>query len=156
MKNEFKVGDLVFEVRGECIMVGKLTKRGENTVRLEGGSTTYIPSGNALGNKYMGKLFHTTPENRQALVTLYGEDAVPELPLRGSELTKKLLEKQKYVICFCSDTNDADCRENKRPSLISCFKDGYFYDGEANVTFVTTWKHAVPVDMNGNEITEIE
>lgn len=78
----------------------------------------------------------------------------PELPLRGSELTKKLLEKQEYVICFCSDTNDADCRENKRPSLITCFEDGYFYDGKANVTFVTTWKHAVPVDMNGNEITE--
>lgn len=156
MKNEFKVGDLVFEVRGECIMVGKLTKRGENTVRLEGGSTTYIPSGNALGNKYMGKLFHTTPENRQALVTLYGEDAVPKLPVRGSELTKKLLEKQKYVLCYVSDINDGDCRENQRLSVIERFEDGYFYKGKVNGPFVCSWKFAVPVDMNGNEITEIE
>lgn len=155
-KNEFKPGDLVFEVKGDRITVGKLTKRGENTVRLEGGNTTYIPSGYALGNLYMGKLFHATSENRVALVTLYGEDVVPQIPLRGSDLTKKLLEKQKYVLCFCSDTNDTDCLENKRPLLITRFEDGYFYEGRVDDRFVVTWKCAVPVDMNGNEITEYE
>ena len=156
MKDEFKPGDLVFELKGDRIAVGKLTKRGEHSVRLEGGSTTYVSSGYALGNLYLGKLFHATPENREALVTLYGEDAVPQLPLRGSDLTRKLLEKQKYVLCFCSDTNDDDCRETKRPLLITCCEDGYFYEGKADIRFVTTWKCAVPVDMNGNEITEIE
>lgn len=152
MKSEFKAGDLVFEVRGECIMVGKLTKRGENTVRLEGGSTTYIPSGNALGNKYMGKLFHTTPENRQALVTLYGEDAVPELPLRGSELTKKLLEKQKYVLCWTAAQSDDIARKHEELAVIEFMDDREEWfvcvDGHG-------YNHAVPVDMNGNEITEI-
>lgn len=155
MKNEFKPGDLVFEIRGGHILLGTL-KDYEGLLKLEGGYIKYMSSGCEFGDWYAGRLFHATSENHQALVTLYGEEAVPQIPLRGSELTKKLLEKQKYVICFCSDTNDADCRENKRPSLITCFEDGYFYDGKANVTFVTTWKHAVPIDNNGNEITEIE
>lgn len=155
MKNEFKAGDLVFEIRGGHIMLGTLKDYG-GLLKLEGGCITYIPSGCEFGDLYAGRLFHATPENRQALVTLYGEDAVPELPLRGSELTKRLLEKQKYVLCFCSDTNDDDCRDNKKLSIITCFEDGYFYEGKADITFVTTWKCAVPVDMNGNEITEME
>ena len=80
----------------------------------------------------------------------------PEPLLRGSELTKSLLEKQKYVLCYVSDTNDGDCRENKRLSVIERFEDGYFYKDKVNGPFVCSWKCAVPVDMNGNEIMEIE
>lgn len=159
MKNEFKAGDLVFEVnfiKGISLLTLKGSRFGLNPELLFTPDNSYLKTGYEQDYEELPKLLHATPENRQALVTLYGEDAVPELPLRGSELTKKLLERQKYVLCYVSDTNDGDCRENKRPALITCFEDGYFYDGKVEVTFVTTWKHAVPVDMNGNEITEIE
>lgn len=158
MKNEFKAGDLVFEVvpNRKIRLVG-LTSNNAKFYPVRSNDDSYTNEGYLFYDEDgTPSLFHATPENRQALVTLYGEDAVPELPLRGSELTKKLLERQKYVLCYVSDTNDGDCRENKRPALITCFEDGYFYDGKVEVTFVTTWKHAVPVDMNGNEITEIE
>lgn len=157
MKNEFKEGDLVYKViERSKVKLDTLFRANPYINLCSEDDTTYLDDGRQGEWDGIPSIFHATPENRQALVTLYGEDAVPKLPPRGSELTKKLLEKQEYVICFCSDTNDADCRKNKRPSLITCFKDGYFYDGKANVTFVTTWKHAVPVDMNGNEITEFE
>lgn len=153
MNNEFKAGDLVFEVKGDSITVGELTQRGENTVRLEGGSTTYIVTGYALGNKYMGKLFHATAENHQALVTLYGEDAVPEPPLRGSELTKKLLEKQEYVLCWVSDFSDNVARENKERVIIDYMdaNEKYFACIDSHV-----YGYAVPIDVDGNEISEYE
>lgn len=152
--NEFKPGDLVFEVKGDRITAGKLTKRGENTVRLEGGNTTYISSsGYALGNLYMGKLFHATSKNRGALATLYGEDVVPELPVRGSELTKKLLKKQKYVLCWTATQSDDTARKYKELTVIEFIDDieGWFVcvDGHG-------YHHAIPVDMDGNELTEIE
>lgn len=76
--------------------------------------------------------------------------------LRGSELTKRLLEKQKYVLCYCSDTKDDDCRKYKNLRVIACFEDGYFYTGRVDDPFVDTWKHAVPIDNNGNEIVDTE
>lgn len=155
MKNEFKPGDLVFEIRGGHILLGTLKDYG-GILKLEGGYIAYTSSGCEFGDLYAGRLFHATPENRQALVTLYGEDAVPKLPLRGSELTMRLLDKQKYVLCYVSDTNDGDCRENQMLSVIERFEDGYFYKDKVNGPFVCTWKYAVPVDNNGNEITEIE
>lgn len=158
MKNEFKAGDLVFEILfcGEIKLV-VLKPFNSDTYIVEGDIYTYTSEGlHDEYNERLPKIFHATPENRQALVTLYGEDAVPKLPVRGSELTKKLLEKQKYMLCYVSDTNDADCRENKRLSVIERFEDGYFYKGKVNGPFVCSWKYAVPVDMNGNEITEIE
>lgn len=155
MENEFKPGDLVFEIRGGHILLGTLKDYG-GILKLEGGYIAYTSSGCEFGDLYAGRLFHATPENRQALVTLYGEDAVPEIPLRGSELTRKLLEKQKYAMCYCCDTSDDDCRKNKNIRIITCFKGGYFYSGKVDSPFVATWKYAVPIDMNGNEITEIE
>lgn len=157
VKNEFKAGDLVFEVSFiNGIGLTETTACGHPTYSIRGSSGVYTTNGLDYEDGKTPSLLPATPEIRQALVTLYGEDAVPELPLRGSELTKKLLEKQEYVLCFCSDTNDDDCRENKRPLLITSFEDGYFYEGKLDVRFVTTWKCAVPVDMNGVEITEIE
>lgn len=156
MKNEFKAGDLVFELTARGgVLLSSLSLMPIADACVSTDLACYSVQGINEQLK-ANRLFHATPENRQALVTLYGEDAVPKLPLRGSELTKKLLEKQKYGLCYVSDINDGDCRENKRVSVIERFKDGYFYKGKVNGPFVCSWKYAVPVDNNGNEITEIE
>ena len=75
--------------------------------------------------------------------------------LKGSELTRELLKSQKYVLCYCSDTNEDDCRKYKNMRVVTCFEDGYFYTGRVDDPFVGTWKHAVPIDNNGNEIVEV-
>ena len=158
MKNEFKAGDLVFEVSDiEGVSLTEVATFDNKTYSIKGNSGLYTANGQGFDNfKSVPSLFHATPENRQALVTLYGEDAVPKIPLRGSELTRKLLERQKYAMCYCCDTSDDDCRKNKNIRIITCFKGGYFYSGKVDSPFVATWKYAVPVDNNGNEITEIE
>lgn len=152
MENEFKSGDLVFEIRGGHILLGTLKDYG-GILKLEGGYIAYTSSGCEFGDLYAGRLFHATPENRQALVTLYGEDAVPKLPLRGSELTKKLLEKQKYVLCWTAAQSDDIARKYEELAVIEFMDDREEWfvcvDGHG-------YNHAVPVDMNGNEITEIE
>lgn len=157
MSNKIKAGDLVFEVSiSRGIRLTKVSSCGKGFYPIRGSLGDYTTDGCKFGSDDgIPSLLHTTHENRQALVTLYGEDAVPKLPLRGSELTMRLLDKQKYVLCYVSDTNDGDCRENKRVSVIERFEDGYFYKGKVNGPFVCSWKYAVPVDMNGNEITEI-
>lgn len=76
----------------------------------------------------------------------------PELPLRGSELTKKLLEKQKYVLCLASDVSDDEARSNPYLVIVESYR-GSFFDEVTNNSF---YEFAVPIDMNGNEITEIE
>ena len=77
----------------------------------------------------------------------------PELPLRGSELTKKLLEKQKYVLCWAAVQSDDIARRHEELVVIEFIddKEEWFVcvDGRG-------YNHAIPVDMNGNEITEIE
>lgn len=157
VKNEFKPGDLVFEVsHGEGVFLTRLSETVQDTYEIRGQVMCYLHDGRYSTCAVLPLLFHATPEMREKLVAIWGEDAVPELPLRGSELTRKLLEKQKYVICFCSDTNDDDCRENKRPVLIRYFKEGYFYNRDVDSPYADTWKHAVPIDNNGDEITEIE
>ena len=110
VENEFKAGDLVFEIRGGHIMLGTLKEHG-GLLKLEGGYITYISSGCEFGDLYAGRLFHANRENRKGLVTLFGEDSVPKLPLRGSELTKKLLEKQKYVLCWTAAQSDDIARK---------------------------------------------
>lgn len=77
----------------------------------------------------------------------------PELPLRGSELTKKLLEKQKYVLCLVSHVSDDNARRFNPPKLhiVTGVESDYF-----NTLGGISADFAVPVDMNGNEITEIE
>ena len=80
------------------------------------------------------------------------QQEVSELPLRGSELTKKLLEKQKYVLCWANTRSDEYARNASRMV--------YIVTGAEDNRF--TLRHggfaefAVPVDMNGNEITGLE
>lgn len=158
MSKEFKPGDLVFEldfVSGFKLTV--LTAYIDPTYPLKGSSDLYTANGLDIDNDTGApSLLPATQEIREKLVTIWGEEAVPKLALRGSELTKKLLEKQKYVLCYVSDTNDGDCRENQRLSVIERFEDGHFYKGKVNGPFVCTWKYAVPIDNHGYEITEIE
>lgn len=149
MENEFKAGDLVFEtlINGEMLLT-KLSARGD-----------YVCTRHASYNHYgineqtpICQLLHATPENRQALVTLYGEDAVPELPLRGSELTKRLLEKHKYVMCWVCQHSDEQARKWPQGTCIAtAVEDDGFTLADGGFA-----EYAVPVDMNGNEITEIE
>lgn len=77
----------------------------------------------------------------------------PEPLLRGSELTRKLLEKQKYVLCWISAYSDDTARINKVLAAIQ-----YIDDNSDLFTCVDghSFCHAVPIDNNGNEITEIE
>lgn len=152
--NEFKEGDLVFRLsRTKGVLLETL--KGDDNDWLDIGGQKVDKLGFLPHQYSIPYAIHATPENRQALITLYGEDAVPELPLRGSELTKKLLESQKYVLCYCSDTSDDDCRKYKSLLVVDCFEDGHFFEGGHSAPFENWWNHAVPVDMNGNEITEI-
>ena len=153
MKNKFKAGGLVFELTGRGrILLSKLSL----TLTTADWVSTDLASYTSQGiNEQLkvSRLFHATPENRQALVTLYGEDAVPELPLRGSELTKKLLKKQGYVLCWTAAQSDDIARKYKELDVIE-----FMDDMEEWFVCVNGhgYNHAVPVDMNGNEITEIE
>ena len=60
--------------------------------------------------------------------------------------------KQKYVLCLASDVSDDEARSNPYLVIIESYR-GSFFDEVTNNSF---YKYAVPVDMNGNEITEIE
>lgn len=104
-------------------------------------------------NKYWGYGFAAIPENREALVTLYSEDDVPRLPLRGSELTKELLKQQKYVLCLVSNINEDNARRDDPPKvgIVSGMDKDWF-----NLTNGLVAEFAIPIDMDGNEITEIE
>lgn len=145
MKNEFKVGEPIFLIdRINYVRLAKFHSRY--------GSSTVEAVDIETGDSCRGSGFAVTPENRQALVTLYSEDEVPELPLKGSELTKKLLEKHKYVMCWVCNHSDEQARKWPQGACIATAveDDGFtLADGE----FV---EYAVPVDMDGNEMTELE
>lgn len=153
MKNEFKAGDLVFEldfVSGFKLTV--LTAYIDPTYPLKGSSDLYTANGLDIDNDTgVPSLLPATQEIREKLVAIWGEDAVPKLPLRGSELTKEFLKQQKYVLCRVSDYSDERARELNDVRTIRMAHCGEFLreDGEfAN--------YAVPIDYNGNEITEIK
>lgn len=113
MESKFKPGDLVFEVCDiEGVSLTELKAFDNPNYSINGSSGVYTANGQGFGSpKNLPSLFYATPENRQALVTLYGEDAVPEFPLRGSELTKKLLEKHKYAMCWVCKHSDEQARK---------------------------------------------
>ena len=145
---DFKGGDWVFEtlLNGE-IRLEKLIQKGENV------STKYA-SYNKLGiNEQMpiSRLVRATEDKRQALVVLNGEQSVPKLELTGGEAVKHLLKSQKWVLCQVSNVSEAHARKGDVIALIDCADTiipfGCFYDGGDD------WGYAVPIDMNGKEIT---
>lgn len=74
----------------------------------------------------------------------------PEPLLRGSELTRRLLEKQKYVLCWVSDVSDEHARDTTlKLRTVSGIYDCWFILPDGGYV-----SYAVPIDMNGNEITE--
>ncbi|SJM37148.1 hypothetical protein A1019T_01119 [Psychrobacter pasteurii] len=155
MKNEFKAGDLVFEiVPNKKIRLVELIPSSDDHYPVMSADDSYTDEGYIFMHEPgTPSLFHATSKNRQALVMLYGEDAVPELPVRGSELTKKLLEKQKYVLCLVSHISDDRARSVNPPKLrIVTGVDGDYFNTPGGILA----EFAVPVDMDGNEITEIE
>lgn len=147
----FKPGDLVFELttRGKVL----LSKLGYMPLSDDCVSTAFACYNTHGINEQVqaSRLFHATDENRGALATLYGENEVPVLPLYGSDLTRKLLKTQKYVLCKVSRYSDGHARELEDVRTIcSTLNSGFIReDGEFA-------HHAVPIDFNGNEITEIE
>lgn len=158
VKNEFKAGDLVFELDfygGIKLQVlkSKSYQDGDFHVLTTRYGYNYSKCGRAYPSFEVPHLLHATPEIRQALVTLYGEDAVPKLPVRGSELTKKLLEKQKYVLCLVSHVSDDNARRFNPPKLhiVTGVEGDYF-----NTLGGISADFAVPVDNNGNEIMDYE
>ena len=151
MRNEFKAGDLVY-------VVSRTSGVRLLHIKDAGGYTTVAgheidESGFLIGQCRFPYAFHATPEYREHLVGLVGEDAVPKLPLRGSELAKMLLEQQKYVLCLVSHVSDDNARRFNPPKLhiVTGVESDYF-----NTLGGISADFAVPVDMNGNEITEIE
>ena len=69
--------------------------------------------------------------------------------IRGSELTRRLLEKQEYVFCLVSHVSDDYARKYKELAVID-----YVDEEEGWFTCVDRdgYDYAVPIDMNGNEI----
>lgn len=144
MKNEFKVGEPIFLI--DRINYVRLAKFHSSY-----GSKSVEAVDIETGDSCRGYGFAITPENREALVTLYGEDEVPELPLRGSDLTRKLLEKQKYVLCLVGSHSDECARDWLLGVCIAtAVEDDGFTLADGGFAY-----YAVPIDMNGNEITEI-
>lgn len=154
MSNEFKAGDLVFEVSFlSGIRLIEVTNHDNPIYTIKGNSETYTENGKKFDDTGgVPSLLHATQEMRENLVAIWGEDAVPKLPLRGSELTKRLLEKQKYVICWVNDKSDERARDWPHEICVVCaVEDGGFTLGDGGFA-----EYAVPIDNNGNEITEIE
>ena len=146
MNNNFEPGDLIFLI--DRIGFVCLAKYKSNY-----GSKSVEAVDIETNNCYWGYGFAATPENREALVTLYSEDDVPRLPLRGSELTKELLKQQKYVLCLVSHISDDDARSTNPPIVRTVVEaDGRWFESVAGSVYM----YAVPIDNHGHEITEIE
>lgn len=154
MKNEFKAGDLVFEVSFlSGIRLIEVTNHGDPIYTIKGNGETYTKNGKKFDDTGgLPSLLHATQEMREKLVAIWGEDAVPKLPVRGSELTMRLLEKQKYVLCLVSDASDDEARSSPYLVIVESYRGGFF-DEVTNNSF---YRFAVPIDMDGNEIMEIE
>lgn len=75
----------------------------------------------------------------------------PELPLSPQEITLKLLENQKYQLCRVSN-HSTDWKHNKNlKAIVHIGVFGEFLDNNGE-----GWTYGIPIDNNGNEITEIE
>ena len=152
MKNEFKAGDLVFEVsHGEGVFLTRLSETVQDTYEIRGQVMCYLHDGRYSTCAVLPSLFNATPEMREKLVAIWGEDAVPKLPLSPQEITMKLLENQKYQLCRVSN-HSTDWKHNKNlKAIVHIGVFGEFLDSNGE-----GWTYGIPIDNNGNEITEIE
>lgn len=152
MGTKFKEGDLVYKViERSKVKLDTLFRANPYINLCSEDDTTYLDDGRQGEWDGIPSIFHATPENRQALVTLYGEDAVPKLPLSPQEITLKLLENQKYQLCRVSN-HSTNWKHNKNlKAIVHIGVFGEFLDSNGE-----GWTYGIPVDNNGNEITEIE
>lgn len=151
MKTNFKAGQLVFENTFHGIELSKLEGQtnGPENYPLETETDTYTEDGKMFDTHALPRLFHATPANRAALVTLYGEDKVPQLPISGSVLTATLLESQKFVLAWVDDASEEQAREDAHLKRI-CGRNRHGFEDIESIP----WAYAVPVDpITGEEIT---
>lgn len=153
MESKFKEGDLVFEldfyggIRLE-VLKKKSHQDGDFHELTTRYGYNYSQCGRAYPNFKVPHLIHANQEMREKLVTIWGEDVVPKLPLSPQEATKKLLENQKFQLCKVSNHNNAEWNFNsvlKAVVHIGVF--GEFIDSNG-----AEWTYGIPIDNNGNEI----
>lgn len=155
MKTNFKAGQLVFEVNARLgdikleTPVAKDRRIDDSPYLLRTARNSYTVEGAMFEDDSVPTLIHATPANRAALVTLYGEDKVPQLPISGSALTATLLESQKFVLAWVGDASEEQAREDAHLKMI-CGRNRHSFEDIESIP----WAYAVPVDpITGEEIT---
>lgn len=72
--------------------------------------------------------------------------------LKGSELTKKLLENQKFQLCKVSNHNNTEWQfNNVLKAIVRIGVFGEFIDSNGS-----SWTYGTPIDNNGDEIVVSE
>lgn len=152
MNSKFKAGDLVFEVSFlSGIRLVEVTNHEDPVYTIEGNGETYTENGKKFDDAGgVPSLLHATQEMREKLVAIWGEDAVPKLPLSPQEVTLKLLENQKFQLCKVSNHNNTEWQFNNVLKVI--VRIGVF--GEFIDSNGSSWTYGTPIDNNGDEIVK--
>jgi len=144
MNEQFKAGDEVY-----CPYLGRKVYKLDNfgvrayplTIEKKVSFTSY---GKISVNHLKPDLFHATLENKALLEALYKcEFEAPKL--KGSDLTRKLLNEGNHVLCGLSVHGDGAAGNGTFVGLIVRFEDGCFIDGSNN-----PWSSAVPCNDYAN------
>lgn len=141
---EFSVGELVYSVSSYGVELGRIESNTDpdSDYMLIACGHGYTRDGKFYKSNTYGQLVHATKENYEHLAALFGVDNVPNLDPVGSDLTRKLLKDGNKVLCFVSDSNDADAISSEYVRLISSYSSnsGFLTNGS-----VVTYAYAVPV-----------
>ena len=71
--------------------------------------------------------------------------------LTGSDLARALKNRDEWVLVYVSDENDATAEFHQRPAIVTgATDDGRFKCGD------TTWRYAVPINNQGEPLTQAE
>lgn len=132
------------------VVIGRLAEDGEFP------SHDHIPivmvtSANGLEVGHPAAMvFPATPENYDALQILYEGIKVPPIPLEPKEIALEPLNRQVAVLIKCSNVSYDDARDkpNSRMLVITDDKPWGSVSG--------SYKHMVPYDVYGNEITSLD
>ena len=95
-------------------------------------------------------VFPATPENYDALQILYEGITVPSVPLDPRDLAVELLNHQDFVLIkiSCNSYDDARAKPDSRMLVMSNNRPWRSFSG--------SYKHIVPYDVYGNEITSLD
>lgn len=105
-------------------------------------------------SKNLPCIFHATAENQAKLEALYGiEFEAPPVKPTPKEIIQAMLDKgEKYVLCLVADNPQQITEGNGVPTAVVAVDDG------SKFCFHTAsyyWQYAIPIDSQGNEITEL-